>query len=1059
MQLKGLVRFFTILLILYSIYELSFTWFVRGFENKLEAKAKKYVQLNYPTADKKYPGNKELQEAYRDTLDKAYDERLKRLKDSTRDVPITYGPTGKISYQKAKESELDLGLDLQGGINVTLEVELVGLLKSMSNNSKDPSFLKALDNANQRKANSGKDFITLFVEEYKKLSPNGRLAAIFATVNQDKIKIGDSDDKVVSAIKTEAKDAFNRTYRVLRTRIDQFGVAQPNINPDADREIISVELPGVQDLERVRKYLQSSANLQFWEVYSLADLVKDGSLEKADKTFSIMMGGKSKEDSTLKKDSTAKKQSDTTKNNPSVVTTTKNDTNIELSKQLNNNVITNLKDSKKNDSAKVQTKSNLRDWMNFNADSKGQPADIGAVAYVRSNDTAIVSSYLQADAIRSQFAADLVWMYGVPENETEKKNNIVPIYAIRTYGKEKAKLEGDAVTEAHQDYSQNGQVEVSMTMNNRGSKTWAEMTKANVGKSIAIALDNIIYSAPRVNDVIEGGRSSISGNFTEQEAQDLSNILKAGKLPAPAKIVQEQVVGPTLGKEAIRGGSMAFIISFIIIFTLMLIYYNTSGWVANIALILNLLFTIGVLTGLGATLTAPGIAGLVLTIGMAVDTNVIIYERIKEELTKGKGYIPAVNDGYRRSLPPVLDAHFTVLFTAIILFYFGLGPVKGFATTQILGILLSLFCGILVSRWVTDWFTSKKRHLEYFTGISRRIFKHANIKFIEYRKVAYVISIFVLAAGIGSIFHGFDEGVEFKGGRSFQVHFDKNANVEKIRDDLKVTFGEAPVIKTVGDNKTLDITTSYLINETKPEADSLVEVKLYEGLKPYFTKQISYTQFDKAANNIGKIGSKKVLPTISEDLKAGAKKATIFALIIIALYIFIRFRDWRYSLGTIVSLLHDVLVTLAVFSFARSIVPFPLEIDQHFIAAILTVIGFSMNDTVIVFDRIREYARTMTGATKKSIINRAINDTLSRTIMTSLTVFLTILILFLVGGEVTRGFAFAMLIGVVTGTYSSVFVAAPILVDLGRKKPLGKADTVIEAKVKSTPSSKPATAK
>jgi SecD/SecF fusion protein len=442
---------------------------------------------------------------------------------------------------------------------------------------------------------------------------------------------------------------------------------------------------------------------------------------------------------------------------------------------------------------------------------------------------------------------------------------------------------------------------------------------------------------------------------------------------------------------------------------------------------------------------------------MAVDTNVIIYERIKEELTKGKGYVPAVNEGYRRSLPPVLDAHVTVLLTAIILFSFGLGPVKGFATTQILGILLSLFCGILVSRWVTDWFTDKKRHLKYFTGISRRIFQHANFKFIEYRKIAYGISVIVLVMGVSSFFHGFDEGVEFKGGRSFQVRFAEKAPVEKLRDDLKTTFGEAPTIKTIGDTRTLDITTSYLIDDTRSNVDSVVEQKLYQGLKPFLPSNVSYSQFDSNY----KIGSKKVLPTISDDLKEGAKRATIFALLIISLYIFIRFRDWRYSLGTIVSLLHDVLVTLAVFSFARTIVPFPLEIDQHFIAAVLTVIGFSMNDTVIVFDRIREYAREMTGATKESIINNAINHTLSRTIMTSLTVFLTILILFLVGGEVTRGFAFAMLIGVITGTYSSVFVAAPILVDLARKRPLGKADTVIELKQKPshTPSSKPATAK
>jgi SecD/SecF fusion protein len=485
----------------------------------------------------------------------------------------------------------------------------------------------------------------------------------------------------------------------------------------------------------------------------------------------------------------------------------------------------------------------------------------------------------------------------------------------------------------------------------------------------------------------------------------------------------------------------------------MLVYYNTSGWVANIALILNLLFTVGVLAGFGASLTAPGIAGLVLTIGMAVDTNVIIYERIKEELTRGKGYIPAINEGYKRSLPPVLDAHVTVLLTSIILFTFGLGPVKGFATTQIIGILLSLFCGILVSRWITEWFTNKKKHLEYFTGVSRRVFKHAKYKFIEYRKIAYVISFIVLALGIASYFNGFDQGVEFKGGRSYRIGFDKPVDdVDKVRAELRTAFGgENPVIKTIGDNATLDITTSYEINNTSRAADSLVETKLMIGLKNYLPAGTTFEKFDKQY----KQKSDKVLPTISDDLKRGAVKATLFAMLIIFLYIFLRFRDWRYSLGTIVALLHDVLVTLIVFSFARTIVPFPLEIDQHFIAAILTVIGFSMNDTVIVFDRIREDSGLMPNAPRGEIINRAINETLSRTLMTSLTVFLTILILFLVGGEVTKGFAFAMLVGVITGTYSSIFVAAPILVDLGGKRPLGKKAVIEKIKpgmIKSTKS-------
>lgn len=1017
MQLKGLVRFFTILLILYSIYELSFTWVVRSHEKKMEARATTFVNLNHKNADAV-------------TKEQAFKDRLKRLLDSTKDVTVHYGPTGKISYQKAKENELNLGLDLQGGINVTMEVELSGLLRSMANNSKDLNFNKALQNATNRKANSDADYITLFQQEYDKLNPDGRLASIFATANQDRIKITDTDDKVITEIRQEADAAFDRTFRVLRTRIDQFGVAQPNINPDRERGIITVELPGIQDQERVRKYLQSSANLQFWELYNISEIMP--SIQKADDAFNVIMGG-AVGDTTTKKDSSVNKSDTGSK-----------DSNV-LSKELNNKIDTSTTAN--------ATRKSLGQYIGFSINPQTGPIDNGQIGIVAIKDTAIVRTYLDNPAVKINFPADLVWTYGIPDMLDNKKAEFVALYGLKTKGRDKAPLEGEAVVEARDDFDPTtGQPTVSMRMNPIGSRIWSDLTAANIKKYIAIVLDNIVYSAPRVNDRIDGGNSSISGSFSAEEARDLANILKAGKLPAPAKIVAEQVVGPTLGKDAIRGGVTAFAVAFIVIFLLMLVYYNTSGWVANIALILNLLFTIGVLTGLGATLTAPGIAGLVLTIGMAVDTNVIIYERIKEELTKGKAYQAAISEGYKRSLPPVLDAHVTTLLTAIILFSFGLGPVKGFATTQIIGILLSLFCGILVSRWVSDIFTSKKRHLEYFTPISKRIFKHANFKFIEYRKVAYGISLVVLALGIAAVFHGFDEGVEFKGGRSYIVRFDKQPNVEQIRNDLSAAFGEAPVIKTIGGNNQLDIITSYLIEDTRPRVDSMVELKLMQGLSNHLPSNLSYQQFDTKY----KLGSNTVLPTISDDLKNGAKWATFWSMLIIAVYIFIRFRDWRYSLGTIVALLHDVLVTLAVFSFLKDIMPFPLEIDQHFIAAILTVIGFSMNDTVIVFDRIREYGRTMVGVPKETVINRAINDTLSRTIMTSLTVFITLLILFLVGGEVTKGFAFAMLIGVITGTYSSIFVAAPILVDMGRKRTLVE-DKFDEDKKKG--SSKPVTAK
>ncbi|MGE5108579.1 MAG: protein translocase subunit SecDF [Sphingobacteriales bacterium] len=991
MQLKGLVRFFAIALIVISVYQLHFTWVVNNHESNMKAKAEKFVNANFANAPK-------------DTMDSAFNLRRRQLLDSTRDVTVTYGVTGAISYQKAKEQELNLGLDLQGGMSATLKVGLDGLVRSLSNNKEDVNLNKAIASALEQQANSDADFISLFAAEYKKLNPGGKLASLFAGASQSKIKVTDSDNQVIEKIRLEANDAVERTFKVLRTRIDKFGVAQPSINLDKAKDIITVELPGVDNAERVRRYLQSTANLQFYEVYNYADLASN--IERADQALSHYLKGNS-------------------------ITAT-DTTGSSIARTLGIVDSASQKaDSTKKDSAVASTDQPLTKYFrNLLA---------GHMLQVNIKDTSTLNAYLNLQEVKSQFPANLKLLYGNAEKKDGKIATTIILYPIKAFNAQgDAELEGEHVTEASQSYDDKGKPDIVFDMDNIGANKWAQITKRNVGKPVAIVLDNTVYSAPNVIGEITGGNSSITGSFTLEEAQDLANILKTGKLPAPAKIVQEQVVGATLGIEAVHGGTMAFVIAFLVIFGLMLLYYNTSGWVANIALILNLLFTIGILSALGATLTAPGIAGLVLTIGMAVDTNVIIFERIKEELTHGKSYQAAVADGYRRSLPPVLDAHVTSFLTAAILAYFGLGPVLGFATTQMLGITLSLFCGILVSRLVTDLFTNKKKHLEYFTKISKRIFKHASFKFIEYRKYAYMISAVVLVMGIASFFNGFDEGVEFKGGRSYTIRFNHEMKNDAVRDELKKVFGEYPVVKTVGDNKTLNITTSFKREDVTLGADSVVLSTLYTGLKPYLKNtngaDISYAEFQTTY----KKASQTVLPTISDDLKKGAVKATVFALLFIFIYIFVRFRDWRYSLGTIIALFHDVLVTLAVFSFARKIVPFPLEIDQHFIAAVLTVIGFSMNDTVIVFDRIREYSRTLIGADKKTIINRAINDTLSRTIMTSLTVCLTLLILFIVGGEVTKGFAFAMLVGVITGTYSSIFVAAPILIDMAKDKPLGE---------------------
>jgi SecD/SecF fusion protein len=1006
--MRALVSIFAGLLIVISLYQLSFTWFVNKHESAMTQKAERFVKNNYPSPETKYPGNKDAQVLYKDSLSLKVRERTQQLLDSTKDTKITWWGT---TYQKSKESELLLGLDLQGGINVTLDIELEGLIKGLANNPRDVSLVRAIQLADQKKlTNGGANYIDLFAKAFKEANPGTKLAPLFANSNRNKLKFESSDGEVISYLHDQASAGMKQTYQVLTKRIDKFGVSQPNIQLDENKGIISVELAGATDPDRVRKYLQSSANLQFWEVYNISELATP--LQNAEKILQKYLNGVKDSALLAKQDSTADSIS------------------------LNRNPL------------------RIMRFIQPTQDAKGQVRYASAIATPLLKDTPTINNYLNIPAVRNQFPANLKFMWGKQEyDENGKAYPYLELYAIKTVpGNDKAKLEGEVITDARQDYDPvTGGVVVEMSMNKHGADVWAKMTTDNVSLPIAITLDEVVYSAPYVNGPITGGNSQISmGNRnsaqTVTEATDLANILKSGKLNAPARIVQEQVVGPTLGKAAVKGGALAFGISFLVIFTLMLVYYNTAGWVANIALILNLLFTIGILSAMHATLTAPGIAGLVLTIGMAVDTNVIIFERIKEELTRGKSYQLAVNDGYRRSLAPVLDAHVTTFLTAAILAYFGLGPVLGFATTQMLGISLSLFCGILVYRIVTDLYTNKNRHFQYFTGISKKVFQHANFKFIEYRKVTYCISVVVLILGISAYFHGFQKGVEFSGGRSYIVKFNKPLNEQEVKDALNLQWGKYPEVKTYGSNQQFEITTDYLVNREGSAADSTVAGRMFIGLQKFLPPGTTAQEFTSTNKFIQQ--SKKVGASISDDLKAGAVKATIFALIAIFVYIFIRFRDWRYSLGTIIALLHDVLVVLAVFSFLPSVVPFPLEIDQHFIAAVLTVIGFSMNDTVIVFDRIREDSRTLRGKTKAEIINKAVNETLPRTIMTSLTVFLTILILFLVGGEVTKGFAFAMLIGVITGTYSSIFVAAPILIDMARKRPLGAADTSIVPVIK-----------
>ncbi|HKP32254.1 MAG TPA: protein translocase subunit SecD, partial [Chitinophagaceae bacterium] len=743
--MRVLVTIFAVLLIVISAYQLSFTWFVNKHEGKIEDQARAWVNARYPAAATKYPGNKELQALYQDTVNNIFADHRDSILATTRDQKITWwGQT----YQKAKESELLLGLDLQGGINVTLDIALDGLIKGLANNPRDPQLLKAIDEATRRKVNSDADYITLFGDSWKSVNPNTPLAPLFSNNVRNKLKVDASDNAVLSHIREQARAAMKQTYQVLTKRIDKFGVAQPSVNLDENKGIINVELAGAKDPERVRKYLQSTANLQFFELYNIAELTNP--LVEADKALAAYQAA-------LKKDTT-------TTNQPAPVeiksVTFDSATNkIDSTKQVADSTV---KDSTAAAAGGNPLFNVMIPVQGGSQDEKGRtiyPSHIGVSAI---KDTGTVNSYLNNPVVKNRFPATVKFLWG--KQERDKDGNLInalSLYAIRTVpGQDKAKLEGEVIIDAGQDFDPvTNQVNVSMTMNKQGERVWAKMTTEacadpKLKKAIAIVLDDIVYSAPHVDEPITGGSSRITMGRNDQlaveEAQDLVNILKSGKLEAPAKIVQEQVVGPTLGQEAVKGGSLAFLISFIVIFILMLVYFNTAGWVANIALILNLLFTVGILSMFGFTLTAAGIAGLVLTIGMAVDTNVIIFERIKDELTKGKSYTQAMKDGYRRSMAPVLDGHVTTLLTACILAYFGLGPVLGFATTQIIGIILSLFCGIVISRLITEYWTNKNRHFKYFTTFSRSIFKKANFKFIEVRKIAYAISVIVLLLGIGA---------------------------------------------------------------------------------------------------------------------------------------------------------------------------------------------------------------------------------------------------------------------------------------------------------------------
>ncbi|HRP89329.1 MAG TPA: protein translocase subunit SecDF [Edaphocola sp.] len=1015
MQLKGLVKVFTAALIIFSLWRLSFTFIARSVDNKYTRMATQMVNKSNP-------------EATGVEKNELIDKEFVHITDSLRDEPV-YNLLGtKYTYQELKSKELGLGLDLQGGMSVTMQVGLDGLLESMAINGQDPALLSVLEKTNKEYSANPENYVDVFARVYKQMFPAGRLSSIFAKPSQSTITPNSTNEEVINFIKKEADQATQRTYNVLRTRIDKFGVAQPMISLDKNKGIITVELAGVKNPESVRNYLQATAKLQFWEVYKLGEISNE--LIQANDLIKSKLSGKE----VAKAADTTKVEagSDTAKAVATTDTAKVKDTAKEgaLANALANN-----------NEKKEGGLTNAGEESLFTIMQPINDGNSGVLGFVAHKNKDRVLQLLNEKDVKGLFPPNIKFLLGeAPGVKQEKKNAIYGVYAIKTIpGSDDAKLEGDRVKTARFDYGQNGQAEIILQFDQQGAGIWSKLTGDNVNRPIAIVLDDFVYSAPNVINQITGGNSSITGSFDVTSGTELANILQTGKLPAPAKIVQEQVVGPTLGAESIEGGVKSFIGAFIVIFILMIIYYNTAGLIANAALLLNLLFVFGILANLGATLTMAGIAGIVLGIGMAVDANVIIFERIKDELALGDTYPEAVSKGYRRSYNPVFDGHITSLITAVILLIFGLGAIKGFATTQIISLLLSLFTGIMVSRMITDAYTKKGHHFKYFTSLSKKIFHKANFDFIGKRKIAYVFSTLVIIAGLASFVNGFDYGVEFDGGRAYTVKFDQHVNSSDLRENLTPFFdGKHPVVKTIGSGNQLSITTDYLIKQQDKETDAQVLSKLYEGLKA--SKMIP-ANVDLATFSSKYLQStQSVSPQISDDLKKGAVKATLISIVAIFLYIFIRFRKWQYSIGTIASLLHDALFTIAVFSFFRKVVPFALEIDQHFIAALLTVIGFSMNDTVIVFDRIRETFSRTPNIDKKEAINSSINLTLSRTIMTSMTVFVTALILFIFGGEVLRGFAFAMSLGVLVGTFSSIFLASPLLYDMDKTDSLRQED-------------------
>ena len=980
MQNKGFVKVFAILLTLVCVFYLSFSFVTRHYNNK----AKEYAK-----------GDLKLEQDYLDSL-------------SNEKVWF-----GNWTLKQCREMEISLGLDLKGGMNVILEVSVPDVIKALADNKTDEAFNQALATAAKQAISSQDDVITLFVREYHRIAPDARLSELFATQQlKDKVNQKTSDAEVEKVLRSEVKAAVDNSYNVLRTRIDRFGVVQPNIQSLEDKMgRIMVELPGIKEPERVRKLLQGSANLEFWETYNAKDVAPY--LQAADNKLRSILANEAPADSAAVDSTAAPVMAQATSTADSLAAALKGENKAQTV-----------------DLAQIKKEHPLLAVLQVNSSGQGP-----VVAYANYKDTAEINKYLSMREIQAELPKDLRLKWGVSAYEYDPKGQTFELYAIRSTERNgRAPLEGDVVVSAKDEYDQFGKPAVSMSMNTDGSRRWAQLTKQNIGKSIAIVLDGYVYSAPNVNTEITGGNSQITGHFTPEQAKDLANVLKSGKMPAPARIVQEDIVGPSLGQASINAGVFSFIVALVLLMVYMCTMYGfIPGMVANGALVLNMFFTLGILSSFQAALTMSGIAGMVLGLGMAVDANVLIYERTKEELRAGKGVKKALADGYSNAFSAIFDSNLTSIITGIILFNFGTGPIRGFATTLIIGILISFFTAVFMTRLVYEYFMNKDKwlNLTFSSKISKNLMANVHFDFMGGNKKWLTITGVILVICIGSLFvRGLSQSIDFTGGRNFKVQFENAVEPEQVRELISSKFGDANVsVIAIGtDKKTVRISTNYRIEEDGNNVDSEIEAYLYETLKPVLTQNITLETFIDRENHTGGsiVSSQKVGPSIADDIKTSAMWSVVLALIAIGLYILIRFRNIAYSVGSVAALTSDTLMILGAYSLCWGWMPFSLEIDQTFIGAILTAIGYSINDKVVIFDRVREFFGLYPKRDKKQLFNDSLNTTLARTINTSLSTLIVLLCIFILGGDSIRSFAFAMILGVVIGTLSSLFIASPI---------------------------------